>query len=210
MEERDEIDLANLSYFLDSSSGDDDDGITDNRQQKGLMEKKIAEVTKLQIETKLSYSATSKVLKIMNKMPNTSIQLPTDPKSIRNITSSSLQSICLIKCETCNDLVEHNKKCTQCDRILKKDSKKNNFLVYISLEQQIRQIINRHFDQIITYLNREHVHNTMCDIDDGLLYKQLLEKYPHVKIISMTLNVDGDVPLHCSVYYFIIDVLPLG
>lgn len=59
MEERDEIDLANLSYFLDSSSGDDDDGITDNRQQKGLMEKKIAEVTKLQIETKLSYSATS-------------------------------------------------------------------------------------------------------------------------------------------------------
>lgn len=54
-----------------------------------------------------------------------------------------------------------------------KDPKKYNFLVHIPLEQQIRFLLNKYFDIIVAYVNRDHSNEFMSDIDDGELFKKI-------------------------------------
>lgn len=99
----------------------------------------------------------------------------------------------LISCDQCNVLVEHNTKCMRCHRILKRDSKKDNYLIYMPLEPQIRQIFKKHFHVITDYLSREHVNGVISDVDDGNLYRKNRDEKPHAKIIALTLNADGEI-----------------
>lgn len=87
-------------------------------------------------------------------------------------------------------MVLENNEC-QCGRKFIKDSKNNNFLVYIPLEPQIRRLLDKYFDKIINYLNREHKIDVFSDIHDGTLYEEICKKNPHVKILGFTLNTDG-------------------
>lgn len=187
------VNLSELLDFTDSDNSSDEDIANYFQKERGknLISSKLDEVNQLQIEKRLSYQATSSVVKLMNGMPSASIKLPTSTTAIRKYSSDKIKFKFLIKCEECDDFVEHGVECGQCKRILRKDSKKNNFLVYMNSEPQIRLILNRHFKEIINHLNREHIDDVMCDIDDGRLYKELKKKYPHVKIISLTANIDG-------------------
>lgn len=95
----------------------------------------------------------------MNRMPSTAIELPTSTKTIIN----EIKFKFFIKCKECDESLEENTKC-KCDRLMEKDSKKNNFIVHINLESQI---LNRYFSEIIDYLNREKDDSLISDIDDG-------------------------------------------
>lgn len=117
-------------------------------------------------------------------MPNVSIKIPKNPVKCVN---KEIDFEILFICDTCDEIVMKNDKCSGCDRCFKKNSKQNNYLVYISLEKQIRRLLN----EIINYLKRDHNSNVLSDIDDGTLFKKVIAKNPNVHTLSLTMNTDG-------------------
>lgn len=72
----------------------------------------------------------------------------------------------------------------------KNNQKKNNFIVYFPLIPQICQIICKHFQSIMEFLEREHCDDSITDVDDGNLYKNLIQREPSM-LLTLTMNVDG-------------------
>lgn len=187
-----------LSNFLEinsesSESGDEkrfEETISFKKPPKHITTEKICKVNEVQIKNKLSYRATSQVLKLMNEMPDTTINLPNSKKGVQSLTHKKLDYKFLVICDKCDELNEDETECN-CGQIVKVDSKKNNFSVHFDLAPQIYQILWKNFDVIIKYLNREHEEGVMCDIDDAKLYKKIREKNKHVHILPITMNLDG-------------------
>lgn len=73
----DDFDLLNfLKIDSESESESDTECATPYNNPPTLMGRKICEVNDLQIKKNLSYEATSEIVKLMNGMPNTTVQLP--------------------------------------------------------------------------------------------------------------------------------------
>lgn len=128
---------------------------------------------------------------MMNEMPGAAINIRLDRNSVKQLAFKQFEHQILIQCERCDDLVIENTKCNKCKRLLLKDSKKCNFLAYIPFEQQIRFLLDKYFDIIVAYLNREHSNETLSDVDDGKLFKKISANHSSVKVLSLTINVDG-------------------
>lgn len=63
--------------------------------------------------------------------------------------------------------------------------------MYFPIEKQILHLLDRHFNEIVEHLQREHTDGVISDIDDGEILKKLKKKYPHVHVLSLSLNTDG-------------------
>lgn len=72
-----------------------------------------------------------------------------------------------------------------------KKEKKNDFLVYFPLENQLKKVLNDHFDEIIRFSKREKNGGIISDTDDGFLFKRIQESNPFSLMLSLTLNTDG-------------------
>lgn len=171
---------------------------------RNIVHQRLEKVVDLQLNNKFSLKATSSVVKLMNTLPNSDLHLPESVKAIKQHLNYKINYKFYIKCEQCDELVEHSKKCQECQecqQILYRDSKKSNFLVYFELETQIRNILQKYFDVIIDYLNREDGENVLKDVDSGSLFKKIREKNPSsVKLLSLTMNADG-ATIHKSSKY---------
>lgn len=189
MSEESDMEL-DVVQFLATNSDSDSDSEDERKIQrsKNVNSQKCNEIVQMQIKSRLSHKATSRVTELINSMPNVSIKIPKNPMKY---VTREIDFHILFNCESCDEIVIKNNKCSGCDRCFKKKSKQNNFLVYISLEQQIRRLLNKHFREIINYLKREHNGDIISDIDDGTLYKQITAKNPNIHILGLTLNTDG-------------------
>lgn len=180
-----------LSTFLERNSDSDSENditeIAQKTQRKNIISEKINEVTQVQIKNNLSYKATSDALKLMNGMPGVKINLPEDRKTVKRFACNDINYNILIPCNSCDELILDGMSCAECGQIVARDSKKNNFLVHIPF----RKILNKYFDVIIAYLTREHTREMITDVDDGLLFKKICQKNPHLKVLAFTLSVDG-------------------
>lgn len=78
--------------------------------------------------------------------------------------------------------------CVKCKRVIKK--KKSNFVVKIAIEQQIKYLFDKYFDDIFKYMNREKDPNCISDIDDGLLFEKLSTGNSDI-LLTFTINSDG-------------------
>lgn len=197
MDKKDIETVVELPEFLDSSSSSEYSDTYDfqknllRKKSCSIVSQKINRVVDLQIENKLTHQATSNIVKLLNQ-ENTKVKLPENKRAIKSQAYDDLQYEFFLKCEQCDEIIEHNTKCIKCQNIMTIDSKKNNFLVYFYLEHQICRILNRHFETIINYLNRDHSSGTLSDIDDGFLYKKIrTETPPSLFVLALTLNVDG-------------------
>lgn len=180
-----------FTEFVDDTDLSDDEKKNSTFNGFNIIHKNLNQVVDLQIKNKLSYKATSDIVKLLNEQ-NTTIKLPTNKDSIKAYAYDETEYNFFLKCSTCDNIVQHNSKCKSCQSVLKIDSKKNNFLVHFPLETQLCRILNNHFDEIINYLNREHVNDVLSDVDEGFLYKNMRKQTPSsLHILALTLNVDG-------------------
>lgn len=193
--EDEKVDMNNfdLSKFLETISDSDSDFeefIPKEKPGKNITTEIIKEVTTIQTKNQLTFAATSKVCKLMNIMPNTTMKLPIDIRTIKTLAEKKFDYNIFVICDECDELNANQSVCA-CGRLMSMDSKKNNFVVHFPLEIQLRLILDKYFDVLIQYLNRDHKYDEMSDIDDGKLYKKIRKENPYSYILSMTMNLDG-------------------
>lgn len=196
MDKENQSDLSdsfNLADFLSSESESDIAEEHEDGEINSEITENLKRVTQMQIQDGLSYKTSSNILKSMNRMPNTTIKLPENKKTVKKqmFTQLMYSFKVLLYCTECDQFVEDKSKCSQCSKLYQRDSKKNNFIIYFPLEPQIRRMLNEYFNEVFEHLNRDTVDSVLTDVDDGLLYKKIKEKYPHVINLGFTANADG-------------------
>lgn len=142
------------------------------------------------MENKLKSNGTLKSTKHVAELLNEfgQIKLPTNTNKLKSEAILRYKRDFLMFCDKCNELCNQAGWCTACELTTKKT--KTNFLVYIPIEQQIKNTLESHFDTIIDYINRNKDEN-ITDFDDGNLYQRAREKYPNSIVLCFTLNTDG-------------------
>lgn len=176
-----------LASDSDSESDIDLDFDLEHQQPQNTFDKKSREIVELQIKNRLSNRAASQVAKLMNSMPDVSIKLPVNP--MKHI-SRDINFHVLFNCESCDEVVPEPFVC-ECGQTFKADSKKNNFMIYIPLEPQIRRLIKIYYHEIVNYLNRKHVDGVLSDVDDGTVFRTISSRNSNTKTLGLTLNTDG-------------------
>lgn len=179
-----------LVDFLASDSESDSDFEFDDEipTSRNICSEKTHEIVQMQIKNRLSHKATSRVANLINSMPNMSIKIPSNP--IKNVHSDINFDI-IFNCENCDEIIANGFDCEQCGQNFNKNSKKNNFLVHISLERQIRRLLNLYFHEIVNYFNRERAEGVLTDVDDGTLFQEMCRKNSKSMILGLTINADG-------------------
>lgn len=163
------------------------------KRYKSEVNKLVNRSVRLQIQNNLSNKALSDVVKFANDMPNAAINIPKN-NSLKRCIEKDFEPYILLECERCHVINKEIPKCANCDTPMKKDSKKNNFLVHFSLKKQINRLLDRYFDEIIAYINREHTQDMISDVDDGAVYKKINAKYANIKNVHslfFSINADG-------------------
>lgn len=182
----------NLIEFLNISDESTRNTPPDESHGTNIVTEKLCDVSNTQIKNQLSYKSVTDVITLMNEMPGAQVKIPERKSTFQRITAklSPVKPIFLIFCEKCSELVEDRKPC-ECGLIAKKNSKKNNFLVYFPLIPQVLRILRIHFKQIIDHIRREHVAGEISDIDDGKIYSDQNKKNSEILPLTLTMNLDG-------------------
>lgn len=151
---------------------------------------KVWELERMQLKNCMSQKNVTEVAKLMNSIPGTEFLLPEKANQLRKRVPVPAIYKCFVVCH-CQTLLENNKMCDKCKMHAKINSKKNDFIVFFPIVEQIKKILSDKYDVIMKQLNREHHEGVICDIDDGTAFKQIQNKYPNSKLLSLTLNTDG-------------------
>lgn len=141
-----------------------------------------------------SYKSLESMAHIMNLMDDTSIQIPESKYRIIkridplfkveihifciNCKKHTPSTVCAVLCQTCSKLIK---------------TTNSNFFVYIPIEQQLRKVIDHHWDEIILYPTPPKNANVMKDIHDSIIYKKVEAKYESCRILSLVASTDGAV-----------------
>lgn len=155
---------------------------------KNPVEKTVNQLAQLYVDANLSLSAIKKIIPVINETTDGSIGVPEDKRFFQNNIKKSFEAKIYVKCAKCNEISEVG-KCGKCGVDNKKG--KDNFFIYLPIEQQIKKSLIEHFDVIDEYSNRQHNAKVYTDCDDSEIQKRIIDKNPNKKVLSLTLNIDG-------------------
>lgn len=182
------IEFSRSFNEYNTSGLESDDGDGDNECERN---DPVTNVIKTVMENKLKSNGTLKsvqnVVEIINGL-SSQIKLPTNKDVLKKEAVLRFHRKFLIFCKKCNELCNEKNWCGTCGIATKKT--KNNFVVYIPIEEQIKATLDKHFDVIVDYMSRNKNEN-ITDFDNGNLYKRARQKYPHSILLCLTLNADG-------------------
>lgn len=144
------------------------------------------------ISDNLPLNSIKKISKIVNEVNGANYQVPDSRNGCLDIFKPIFDYEFHIECRKCNvytALPSTNRtqqvQCRQCCVILRKT--RNNFFIYIPLEQQLRVVLQRHFDSIMRYRDRELYANVISDI----ICRNIDENNPDSINLTMVMNTDG-------------------
>lgn len=149
------------------------------------------------IKHKITFECLENTVKLMNEMPGATVRLPATKYKLMKWFKSrcSLEYQYHILCERCEIYIECSPEemnkwtCVKCKTKLK--IRETNYFVYIKLENQLKQILHEHWDEIQIYnekINNNHSKN-IKDAYSGSLYQEKLQK--NTNILSLMVNTDG-------------------
>ncbi|XP_037049622.1 uncharacterized protein LOC119083916 [Bradysia coprophila] len=205
------MDQLNVSFEIDS-----DESITD------LLNSTAESIHKLNVDTEtlqenlisatdqfidkiiiyylrhLSLVGLEDLMELLNEQRKSFDRLPTHKKQILQMFRENremIDVIYFIRCSKCDKIIEKNsenmERAVCCDTILKKTE--TNFFVYMPLEKQIVQSINRNWEAIKNFDTSNRDNDNISDAHDGDILKEVLQKYDDddLNILSLCVNVDG-------------------
>lgn len=181
--------MLDISLSSEDSSNDKEIDKESCQENSDHVNNTTKNLFKLFIRHKWTITSLVETASLINSIPGTS--LPTTKylliKDLLNISSKKVYKYyecCKIyhKCE----LSERKRpNCSECNTKVKKDA----FFVYINLEEQIYEIINKYFDEIIQYNEDVKKKVNITDIYNANYLKNLLQDQPN--IWALQLNTDG-------------------
>lgn len=145
------------------------------------MKKTIDAVMSNKVASNLTLKSAHNIAKLINEIPGSPITLPTNVQALKKAATMRFKREYYLFCDDCNDLCNKENWCGKCKKTTKKT--KSNFLVYIPLEQQIKNSLDQHFDDIMDYMNRNRC-GEITDFDDGNLLKNARQKYKNSIVLS--------------------------
>lgn len=125
------------------------------QKNTNLVDEKVSQLVRHQLENRLTYTSMVGTAQLMNGMPGAEIIMPDTKYKILNRVSAAVPPEYYIICK-CENLVKNRQKCDRCQYTPKKCSKTNNFIAYIPVIPQIKEVLNKHLDVVIDYLERNH------------------------------------------------------
>lgn len=140
-----------------------------------------------------SYNALENMAKIVNETPNASIRVPTSIYKLKKSVNGHMSVQYHIRCPLCNN---HSVSLSSGKQIVCESCSKgiftacNDFFIYMPLEEQLRKVIDEHFDDILSYPSSTD-ENFMTNYHDGIQYKKACEKFSGLKILSLVACTDG-------------------
>lgn len=153
------------------------------------------------IKHKITYECLESTAKVINAMPGAIMKLPTTQYSLMKefMTSNKLIDQYYVYCNKCQKYIKcsdgsawtcaNKRNNIECDQKLKLSAK--NYFVYIRLEEQLKIVLERHWDTILAYRNQ--CENEDCenirDTHSGSLIKNVSRENNNV--LSLMLNSDG-------------------
>lgn len=139
-----------------------------------------------------SYNSLESMAQIMNLMDDASIKIPESKYRIIKQIDPQFKIELHIYCANCKKYTPTTVptvSCQTCTKQLK--TAHSNYFVYIPIEQQLRKVIDEHWDEITSYPNSPNDKNVMKDIYDSIIYKKVKAKYESCCVLSLVGSTDG-------------------
>lgn len=142
---------------------------------------------------KQSYNGIEGVAKLVNSTPGATVQVPTTKYKIKKAIPPLVETYFCIQCASCKDYTMSQSttvECHSCSRIVKTANSK--YFTYLPIKPQLMNTLNKHLDDIISYdQNFHNFDGTIRDVQDGIHFRKVREKYPDAIILSLSINTDG-------------------
>lgn len=137
-----------------------------------------------------SYKGLEGIAQITNMVENASIHVPDTKYKIMKLMDPNYKTEFNIRCTVCQKYTSTNQTKTQCECCGKLITTSNSkYFIYIPIEQQLRNSIHDHWDEIIK--NRISEENTISDVHDAIQYKKIAAKYDGSIVLSLVACTDG-------------------
>lgn len=153
------------------------------------LQNQIDNVMRHRAQFNTSYAASSQFAEALNNVPGAQLKIPTSKDALKREAKLQYQYKHYVFCESCGILVEIDKECETCNIRTKKT--KDNYFIYIPIEQQIKHMLDQYISEICDYLTQTRDVNEISDVIDSDIYKSIKSKYPSQMILPFTLNIDG-------------------
>lgn len=143
----------------------------------------------------LTIEAFLDILRLLQKFPDNTYDFPTTKYKLFQRFPGNLDVYCHVKCQSCGVFSEHLAKsekytCSQCRKILIR--KQTEFFTCIKLKPQLENQIKKHWNHITKYADNQMAgHDTMKDVQDGLIFKRIHNLCIDGMPLPLMLNTDG-------------------
>lgn len=136
-----------------------------------------------------SYAECIDTSKQLNSVPGAKVKFPIVKQQIKRQANLKYSYFRYIFCHSCKILCKEGKTCENCNEIPKKT--KSNYFIYIPLEQQIKNTLDRHINSILEHMNEQRRPGVLRDIYDSKIYKRVMADIDDQYILPFTINLDG-------------------
>lgn len=152
------------------------------------LDQTINEVLLHRAKFNTSYAATSNFANTLNSIPGSQLEIPTKKNQLKRNAGLQYRYEYYVFCYFCQALVKHGQNCSNCKRKTKKT--KDNYFVYIPVNQQIKNSLKNHLPKIMDFLNQDRNEDVICDMFDASIYKKAKQKCDSI-LLPLVLNTDG-------------------
>lgn len=143
------------------------------------------------IRSNQSYKSLESMAKIINS--TSKISVPDTKYRIKKIIDPFLKPVFHILCDSCkiySATTTIHANCSLCSKLLKRVNSK--YFVNLPLKPQLIKAIDDHFETILAYDQKFNgAMDVIRDVQDGLEYKRVKQKYSDFIILSLSVNTDG-------------------
>lgn len=190
-----------MSFSDISVDGEREDCERNNIEKKCDYDIALEKLKSFFLRNNITFECLTNTAKLINSVPGATVQLPTGKRSlIKAFTSSSqLEYAYYITCVKCQKYVKclpgestwtcvNTKNNKPCGQQLKREK---NYFVYIGLERQLKQTLEKNWDVIVAY--NDVIQNDECesirDTHSGTFIQNVLRK--KMTLLNLMMNTDG-------------------
>lgn len=115
-----------------------------------------------------SFRSLESMAYILNSTPNTSINVPSTKYKIKQLIPPAIYFEYNIKCSGCGNYLPSRNSQTKCDTCeITVKASDSDYFIYIPIEQQLKQNLDKHFNEIVSYASNISESGYICDIHSG-------------------------------------------